>query len=56
MKYSQSLIIDDEYENSNIVSQIESTSNSGNLIILYSYIHLLLRKYTVKFIVTDTKI
>ena len=55
MKYSQTLI-DDEYESSNVASQIELRSISGNINLdhtIHSYIHLSATKYTVNLIVTD---
>ena len=43
MKYSQTLIIDDEYESSNIASQKELRSNSGNINLNHTmYIALLI--------------
>ena len=63
MKYNQTLIIiiDDEYESSNIATQEELRSISGSInlnhtMYVCSYAHLLVTKYTVDFIAIDTKI
>ena len=53
MKYSQTLI-DDEYESSNIASQKELGSISGNINLKHiRYTHLSATKLTVDLIVTD---
>ena len=54
MKYSQTLIIDDEYINSNIASQKELGSFSGNINLKHMrYTHLSATKQTVDLGVID---
>ena len=54
MKYSQTLI-DDAYESSNIASQKELGSITGNINLIHTrYTHLLAMKQTANLVVTDT--
>ena len=55
MKYSQTLIIDGEYESNHIASQKESQVISI-LTALHSYTHLSATKYTVHLMIIVTKI